>query len=220
VKSPQRHGHVSLSRSTERKYDWSSKLSLCISSQPECSLSSLRRIVGARANGQPASILKPQHKTNSSRLQNQRHLGLTPTPPANITQAKALHSQNSSTQSNQSFRKIAKEKIPGSCVVGLTVDIDGNPKDVHVVSSMPGFEDKKLRAAVIELQDSCTKPVKQYRFEPGTFQGKPVPVELKVEINFQFISPPFGDLPKFCIAHNHRIRHQTRHRPHANNMRN
>jgi hypothetical protein len=81
--------------------------------------------------------------------------------------------------------KLRKKKINGSCVVGLTVDTDGNPKDVHVVSSIPGLEDKKLHAAVVELQDSCIKPVKQYRFEPGTYQGKPVPVELKVEINFQ-----------------------------------
>ena len=81
--------------------------------------------------------------------------------------------------------KLRKKKIAASCVVGLTVDTDGNPKDVHIVSSIPGIEDKKLRAAVIELQDSCIKPVKQYRFEPGTYQGKPVPVELTVETNFQ-----------------------------------
>jgi periplasmic protein TonB len=80
---------------------------------------------------------------------------------------------------------LRKKKIAGSCVVGLTVDIDGNPKDVHVISSIPGPEDKKLHVAVIELQDSCIKPVKQYRFEPGTYQGKPVPVELTVETNFQ-----------------------------------
>ena len=78
-----------------------------------------------------------------------------------------------------------KKKITSSCVVGLTVDTDGNPKDVHVISSIPSLENKKLRVAVVELQESCTKPVKQYRFEPGQYQGKPVPIELKVNINFQ-----------------------------------
>jgi hypothetical protein len=78
-----------------------------------------------------------------------------------------------------------KKKISGSCVVGLTVDTDGNPNDVYVVSSIPSIEDKKLRAAVIDMQDNCIKSAKQYRFEPGTYQGKPVPVELKVEMNFQ-----------------------------------
>jgi hypothetical protein len=81
--------------------------------------------------------------------------------------------------------KLRKKKISASCVVGLTVDADGNPKDVHVVSSIPSLDDKRLHAVAIELQDSCIKPVKQYRFEPGLFQGKPVPVEINVEINFQ-----------------------------------
>jgi protein TonB len=80
---------------------------------------------------------------------------------------------------------LRKRKIAGSCIVGLIVDTDGSAKDVHVVSSVPIPEDKKLRAVAIALQDSCIAPVKQYRFEPGLFQGKPVPVELKVEINFQ-----------------------------------
>jgi hypothetical protein len=81
--------------------------------------------------------------------------------------------------------KLRKKKIPASCVVGLTVDTDGNPKDVHIISSIPSLEDKKLTAAVMELHENCIRPVKQYRFEPATLQGKPVPVELKVEMKFQ-----------------------------------
>jgi hypothetical protein len=27
--------------------------------------------------------------------------------------------------------------------------------------------------------------VKQYRFQPGQFQGKPVPVEIEVRVNFR-----------------------------------
>jgi Gram-negative bacterial TonB protein C-terminal len=80
--------------------------------------------------------------------------------------------------------KLRKKKINASCVVGLTVDTDGNPKDVHVISSIPSLEDKKLHHAVMELHENCIRPVKQYRFEPGIYQGKPAPVELKVEIIF------------------------------------
>jgi Gram-negative bacterial TonB protein C-terminal len=81
--------------------------------------------------------------------------------------------------------KLRKKKINASCVVGLTVDTDGNPKDVHVISSIPSLEDKKLHRAVMELHENCIRPVKQYRFEPATLQGRPVPVELKVEMKFQ-----------------------------------
>jgi Gram-negative bacterial TonB protein C-terminal len=128
--------------------------------------------VGARANGQPASI--PQAATQDQQQSPAKSASPRPNPDASgkyhagegVTLPKLIYSVQP-----EFSEKLRKKKIPGSCVVGLTVDIDGNPKDVHVVSSMPGLEDKKLRAAVIELQDSCTKPVKQYRFEPGTFHG-------------------------------------------------
>jgi hypothetical protein len=80
---------------------------------------------------------------------------------------------------------LRKKKISGSCFVGLTVDADGNARDVHVLSSIPSPEDKKLRDFAIELQNSCIAAGLQYRFKPAQFQGKSVPVELKVEINSQ-----------------------------------
>jgi hypothetical protein len=139
-----------------------------------------------RANDQQAS--SPQAATQDQQQSPSKSASPRPNPDASgkyhvgdgVTSPKIIY-----TVEPEFSEKLRKKKIAASCVVGLTVDTDGNPKDVHVVSSIPGLEDKKLRAAVIELQDSCTKPVKQYRFEPGTFQGKPVPVEIKVEINFQ-----------------------------------
>lgn len=67
----------------------------------------------------------------------------------------------------------------------MTVDIDGNVNDAHLLTSTPDASDKKLHDAVIEMQNNCMKAAKQYRFEPATYQGKPVPVELKIGINFQ-----------------------------------
>jgi outer membrane biosynthesis protein TonB len=77
-----------------------------------------------------------------------------------------------------------KEHLYGSCVISLTVDIAGNPHDVLFVKSTPDASDKKLRAAVLEMQDQCIKAVKQYRFKPATFNGNPVPVNLNIEISF------------------------------------
>jgi outer membrane biosynthesis protein TonB len=78
-----------------------------------------------------------------------------------------------------------KKHIPGSCVVSLTIDIAGNSHDVHIVSSTPDASDKKLRGAILEMQDQSVKAVKQYRFKPATFNGNPVPVETTVGIDFQ-----------------------------------
>jgi hypothetical protein len=69
-------------------------------------------------------------------------------------------------------------------VVSLTIDIAGNSHDVHLVKSIPDASDKRLRGAVLEMQDQCVKAVKQYRFKPATFEGKPVPVDLNIEISF------------------------------------
>jgi len=81
--------------------------------------------------------------------------------------------------------KLQRKKVPGSCKISFTVDIDGNPKDLHVISSTPDTNDKKLHDAVVEMQNICTKTAAQYRFEPGTYKGKPVPVEQTVEMFFQ-----------------------------------
>jgi periplasmic protein TonB len=42
---------------------------------------------------------------------------------------------------------------------------------------------KKLRPIALGLDENAVKAVKEYRFEPAEFKGKPVPVETTVEIS-------------------------------------
>ena len=76
------------------------------------------------------------------------------------------------------FPKTAfKEKVhfQGVCVVGVVVDKDGLPRDVHVVRSLrPDFDKNAMLA------------VRQYRFKPGTLHGKPVAVAIQIEVNFRW----------------------------------
>jgi hypothetical protein len=82
--------------------------------------------------------------------------------------------------------KMRKKKLGfASCVVGMVVEIDGSVDAVHIVSSFPDTSDKKLRDAVLSWQAECVRAVKQYRFEPATYQGRQVAVDLKTEITFQ-----------------------------------
>jgi TonB family protein len=81
--------------------------------------------------------------------------------------------------------KMRKKKINGSCFVSITVDIDGKVNDAHLLTSTPDGSDKKLHDAAMDMQSNCMKAAKQYQFEPATYQRKPVPVELKIEIDFQ-----------------------------------
>jgi periplasmic protein TonB len=78
-----------------------------------------------------------------------------------------------------------RKRLVGTVVVGLTVDTAGNPQDVRVARSLSQDVSKKYKQIALGLDDSAVAAVKQYRFEPAQFQGKPVPVETKVEVNFR-----------------------------------
>jgi TonB family protein len=62
----------------------------------------------------------------------------------------------------------------GNVLVHLWVDQNGNPSHVHVIRGVgEGLDEKAIEA------------VKQYKFTPAMEDGKPVLVELNIEVNFQ-----------------------------------
>lgn len=62
----------------------------------------------------------------------------------------------------------------GTVVVAGIVDASGKMQDVHVVKTVgPDFDHNAIEA------------VRQYKFSPFTKDGKPLPVEIKVEVNFR-----------------------------------
>jgi TonB family protein len=67
-----------------------------------------------------------------------------------------------------------RTNFQGVCVVSLIVDAQGNPQRVQVV-----------RHLGMGLDEKAVEAVKQYRFKPATLQGKPVPVEVNIEVNFR-----------------------------------
>lgn len=73
--------------------------------------------------------------------------------------------------------KALAENLGGSVTVAFTIDVNGNPRNVHVVdASPPGMFD---RAAVLA--------VKRWRYEPTVINGKPVEVPVETPIRF---TPP------------------------------
>jgi TonB family protein len=66
-----------------------------------------------------------------------------------------------------------RAKVQGVSVVSLIVDAQGMPQRVRVIRKLgQGLDEKAIEA------------VRQYRFKPSTYQGKAVPVEITVEVNF------------------------------------
>src|SRR4051812_1047752 len=58
-----------------------------------------------------------------------------------------------------------------TAVVSLVVDATGKPSDVHVVQSLGAERDRDLMASV-----------SQYRFQPGTLDRVPTPIEVTLTI--------------------------------------
>jgi TonB family protein len=67
-----------------------------------------------------------------------------------------------------------KAKFNGIVLVGLIVDTNGLPQNVHV-----------LRGVGMGLDENAVAAVKQYKFKPAMEAGKSVPVEVNLEVNFK-----------------------------------
>jgi TonB family protein len=67
-----------------------------------------------------------------------------------------------------------RAKYQGVCVISTIVDAQGNPYRVQVVRRLGMGLDKK-----------AVEAVKQYKFKPGTLHGRPVAVEVNIEVNFR-----------------------------------
>jgi protein TonB len=79
------------------------------------------------------------------------------------------------TQVDPEFSEEArKAKVAGIVVVNLIVDQNGLPKNVRVVQGIG-----------MGLNEKAVEAVKQYKFKPAMENGKPVAVEMNIEVNFQ-----------------------------------
>jgi TonB family protein len=68
-----------------------------------------------------------------------------------------------------------RKRITGICLIGLIVDANGMPQNVHLIKGLePSMDENALDA------------VRQFRFKPALKDGTtPVPVEFTVEVNFK-----------------------------------
>jgi TonB family protein len=69
--------------------------------------------------------------------------------------------------------KALKHKVSGVVTLSLTVLPDGTTSNVKVT-----------RALEKSLDEAAVNAARQWRFEPGTYEGKPVAVKLDVEVSF------------------------------------
>jgi TonB family protein len=77
-------------------------------------------------------------------------------------------------ESPQYSPEARKAKTNGMVLVSLVVDANGNPQMVHVV-----------RGVGMGLDERALEAVREYKFKPAMENGKPVPVQLNIEVNFK-----------------------------------
>lgn len=74
-------------------------------------------------------------------------------------------------------RKFMKDqhvkRFEAASVLGLTVDANGDPRDICVLKEAGHGFDRK-----------ASETLSEYHFEPATLDGKPVPVRLAIEVKF------------------------------------
>jgi TonB family protein len=91
-----------------------------------------------------------------------------------VTPPKVLH-----TVDPQFSEQARKAKFNGIVLINLIVDTNGMPQNVHI-----------LRGVGMGLDEKAVEAVKQYVFQPAMEGGKPVPVQLNVEVNYQIFDGP------------------------------
>jgi TonB family protein len=79
-----------------------------------------------------------------------------------------------STPDPEYTEEARRAKSQGTCILWLIVDAEGHPRDIRVVRGL-GFG---LDAKAIEA-------VRQWRFQPALKDGKPVNVQISVEVGFK-----------------------------------
>ena len=74
------------------------------------------------------------------------------------------------------FSKAASniDRVTGNVVVGLIVGRDGKPCNVHLVRGI----------GMAGLDESAVESVQHYKFKPARQNGKPVAVNLNIEVMF------------------------------------
>jgi TonB family protein len=81
--------------------------------------------------------------------------------------------------------KARHKKLSGNCVLSIVVDAEGKTQNVQVVKSIADSVNPKFKSIAREMDENAVKAVQQYRFEPATKLGKPVPYKTSVEVNYR-----------------------------------
>lgn len=117
----------------------------------------------------------------------------TPVPPEPVPDAAGVYKSGKGVTAPTLIYSVSpdfseqarKARLSGACTVSVVVDKDGKVQDAQISRSAAEGQPAKLRSAEQSLDRKAIEAVRQYRFKPALLHGKPVPVALTIEVNFQ-----------------------------------
>jgi periplasmic protein TonB len=95
--------------------------------------------------------------------------------PTSVQSGEVIRPKVVSSVNPQSTAAALEARIQGAILLGVVVLPDGTVGEVTIAQSLD---------SVYGLDDEAVKAVKQWRFEPGAKNGKPVAVEVEITMTF------------------------------------
>lgn len=92
-------------------------------------------------------------------------------PGRGVTTPRAIYSPDPAYS-----EEARKAKFQGTVGLWAVIGVDGRPRDLWI-----------SRSAGMGLDENSLDTVRTWRFEPGTKNGKPVPVRMYIEVNFHLL---------------------------------
>ena len=74
---------------------------------------------------------------------------------------------------------------PQTVILSCYIERDGTISNVHLVRMAISSASSRNDLVAKSFEDSAIEAVKQYKYKPAKKDGKPVPVELIVNVTFQ-----------------------------------
>ncbi len=87
-----------------------------------------------------------------------------------------LHPASSYKVEPEYSEEARKAKFQGTVLLFVVVDEKGNPRDIKI-----------LRPLGLGLDQKAVEAVEKWKFSPGKKDGKPVPVQAQIEVNFRLL---------------------------------
>ena len=100
-------------------------------------------------------------------------------PVYSISKEGVKHPQAVSTPEPEFSEKARKAKYQGTAILNAVVDKEGNVSRIRLV-----------RPLGMGLDENAMEALKTWRFQPGTYHGQPVAVEMNIEVSFNLYSRP------------------------------